>query len=98
MVCRRKRDQKSLDEMRKFRGRSRQGQRSLSLGIPLLEPLERLSGELGMGFYPIVLNESRENSRTRSLEKSEFRIGKSLQLLGWVGSGLPASDARPCTS
>jgi hypothetical protein len=43
----------------------------LTLGIPLLEPLERLSSELGVRFYPVVLNENREDSQRGCLEKPE---------------------------
>ena len=97
MACRRKPYQKSVDRMRKLHNHSRQRQRCLSFGIPLLELFERLSGELGVGFYPVALNEGRKNSQPCRLEKPKFRNNKSLQFLNWLRSGLPASDARPCT-
>jgi len=42
-----------------------------------------------MGFHPITLNEGREDSQPRRLEKSRFRDSKILRLwLGW-GSDYP---------
>jgi len=50
---------------------------SLGLGISLLELLERFSGELGVGFHLVALNEGRELPQRRRLEKPKFRDGKT---------------------
>jgi hypothetical protein len=98
MACRRKSCQKSTDEVKKFHSRSRQQQLPLTLRIPLLELLERFPNKFGMGFYPVVLNESREHSHSRLLEESGFQHGKhQASALNWMGGSgfIPASDARP---
>jgi hypothetical protein len=87
MACRRKSCQKSTDEVRKFYSRSRQQQLPLTLRIPLLELLERFPNKFGVGFYPVVLNESREHSHSRLLEESGFQHGKhQTSALNWMGS------------
>jgi len=70
----------------------------MGLGIPLLELLERFSGKPGVGFYPVTLNESREDSQPRRLEKPKFRDGKMFHHLNWTQSELPASEAPPRTT
>lgn len=81
MACRRTPRQKSVDGTGGFHSRSRQRQHSLSLRIPILELLERLSRELGVGFDPVALDESCEYSQPRRLEKPKFRNGKILLIL-----------------
>ena len=69
MAYRPKSCQESVEGTNKFYGHSQQCQHSIGLGIPLLQLLERLSGEFWVGFHPVALNESREHSQPRRLEE-----------------------------
>jgi len=72
MVCRQNSCQKFVGETSKFYGHSHQRQHFTTLGILLLELLERLSGELRVGFHSVALNESREYSQPRRLEEPKL--------------------------
>ena len=53
--------------------------------MPPLESLERISGELGVGLYFVVLNETRECGQCRRLEKPKFRTSAFEQAGGsWL--------------
>ena len=80
MACRWKPYQKSADGTGKFHNRSRQRQPPHSLGIPRLELLKRFPSEFWVGFYSVVLDESREHGQPRLLKKPEFQNGKTLRL------------------
>jgi len=73
MVCRPKSCQKSVEGTNKFHRHSHQRQHLTSLGIPLLELLERFSGELRVGFHSVALNQGREYSQCRRLEEPKFQ-------------------------
>ena len=72
MACQPKPFQNLVEGARKFCGRSRYGHNFTNPGIPLLELLERLSGELGVGFHLVVLNQRRQHSQPRCLEEPEL--------------------------
>jgi len=71
MACQQKSCQKPVEGTKNFHGCSRYRHQFTNLGIPLLELLERLSGELGVGFHPVALNQRREHSQPRRLEEPE---------------------------
>ena len=71
MVCQPKSRQKFVEVTTKFHGHSRYRHKFTNPGIPLLELLERLSGELGVGFHLVVLNQIRQHSQPRRLEEPE---------------------------
>jgi len=71
MACQPKPRQKLVEGTSKFRGYSRYRHHFTNPGIPLLELLERLSGELGVGFHPVALNQRRQHSQPRRLEEPE---------------------------
>jgi len=71
MACQPRSCQKPAEGTSKSHGRSRYRHKFTNPGIPLLELLERLSGELGVGFHPVALNQRRQNSQPRRLEEPE---------------------------
>ena len=71
MACQPKPCQKFVEGTSKFHGHSRYRHKFTNLGIPLLELLERLSGELGVGFHPVMLNQRRQHCQPCYLEEPE---------------------------
>ena len=69
MACQPKPRQKLVEGTSKFHDHSRYRHKLTNLRIPLLELLERLSGELGVGFHLVALNQRRQHCQPRYLEE-----------------------------